>query len=77
LPPDDDYCPVAERAFDLVRRLRPSPVMTQARNAMSRKINDLLGRPLSGAGQKTRVGWQALPGADETARDAKENHPCR
>lgn len=38
-------------------------VMTQARNAIARKIKDLLGAASWTAGQKTLVGWQGLPGA--------------
>jgi len=38
-------------------------VMTQARNAIARKINDLPDAPSRDAGQKTLVGWQGLPGA--------------
>jgi len=36
--------------------------MTLARKAITLKIKDLLGGALPNAGQKTRAGWQALPG---------------
>jgi hypothetical protein len=52
--------------------LRTLPVMTQARNAISRKINSLLSATLGAAGQKARVAKQALPGAD-----AREAVACR
>jgi hypothetical protein len=38
-------------------------VMTQARNAIARKIKDLPSAISWDAGQKTLVGWQGLPGA--------------
>ncbi len=47
----------------MARALRPSWVMTQARNAIARKIKDLLPAPSQAAGQKTLFGWQGLPGA--------------
>jgi len=37
--------------------------MTQARNAISHKISNLRERCAGRAGQKTRIGWQGLPGA--------------
>jgi hypothetical protein len=56
----------------LARRLRPCRVMTQARNAISRKISNLAGPSANDAGQKARIGWQGLPGAE-----ALEAVPCR
>ncbi|WP_292101228.1 hypothetical protein [Brevundimonas sp.] len=47
----------------MARCLRPLPLMTQARNATARNFSNLAGEPAGDAGQKTRVGWQALPGA--------------
>jgi hypothetical protein len=37
--------------------------MTQAQNATARNFSDLTGPPARAAGQKTRDGWQGLPGA--------------
>ncbi len=37
--------------------------MTQAQNADSRNYNGLTERTDRAAGQKARIGWQALPGA--------------
>ena len=37
--------------------------MTQALDANPRNYSDLNKRPARAAGQKARIGWQALPGA--------------
>jgi hypothetical protein len=47
----------------MARGLRAQSIMTHVRNAIVRIFNDLPGSPASDAGQKTRVGWQGLPGA--------------
>ncbi|WP_305758174.1 hypothetical protein [Brevundimonas sp.] len=47
----------------MARRLRAQSIMTQVRNAIVRIFSNLPKAPASEAGQKTRVGWQALPGA--------------
>lgn len=47
----------------MARRLRLLNVMTQTRNAMLRKFNELAGVRECAAGQKGRGGWQTLPGA--------------
>lgn len=47
----------------LARPLRSSMFMTQARNAIARKIKGLLKAPSQDAGQKALFGWQGLPGA--------------
>jgi len=77
-----DYCrvetflarrrPPGREPRHLARGLRPSSVMTQARNAISRNYSDLTGRLHPAAGQKARIGWQALPGAA-----ASEASACR
>jgi hypothetical protein len=47
----------------MARRLRASPVMTQAQIATARNFNGLAGSHVCAAGQKARNGWQGLPGA--------------
>lgn len=51
------------RPSELAHGLRPLLVMTQARIANPWNYSDLNGWPVGAAGQKTRIGWQALPGA--------------
>jgi hypothetical protein len=51
--------------------------MMQARIAFSREIKGLAERSGSGAGQKTRIGWQGLPGGADFRRVGQEIRGCR